>query len=191
MSARDVVIVGAGAIGTAVAWRCAQRGLAVTVVDPDPDRGAWRTAAGMLAPTMVAGEPNAISGIRSKVVSTDVARTQSDGAVQNGLNETFIAGAPAAMRALIDELRGTDQALSRNANSRGASARRSSAESDGRPDAGVACSSGKDAHPQCELIAALSASAGPPAENRRAVLPPTPPAQLVQTHHQSPSESRP
>lgn len=51
MSARDVVIVGAGAIGTAVAWRCAQRGLAVTVVDPDPDRGAWRTAAGMLAPT--------------------------------------------------------------------------------------------------------------------------------------------
>jgi len=51
MSARDVVVVGAGAIGTAVAWRCAQRGLAVTVVDPDPDRGAWRTAAGMLAPT--------------------------------------------------------------------------------------------------------------------------------------------
>ena len=54
---------------------------------------------------MVAGEPNAISGIRSKVVSTDVARLQSDGAVQNGLNAAFIAGAPAAMRALIDDLR--------------------------------------------------------------------------------------
>jgi glycine oxidase len=50
MSIDDVVIIGAGAIGTAVAWRCAQRGLRVCVADPDPARGAWRTAAGMLAP---------------------------------------------------------------------------------------------------------------------------------------------
>lgn len=64
-SSSDVIVIGAGAIGAAVAWRCAQRGLAVTTVDPDPDRhrlpapgaapqgarpGAWRTAAGMLAP---------------------------------------------------------------------------------------------------------------------------------------------
>jgi glycine oxidase len=46
----DVVVVGAGVIGTAVAWRCAQRGLSVTVVDPAPTRGAWHVAAGMLAP---------------------------------------------------------------------------------------------------------------------------------------------
>ena len=46
----DVVIVGAGAIGTAIAWRAAQRGLRVALVDPDPTRGAWHTAAGMLAP---------------------------------------------------------------------------------------------------------------------------------------------
>jgi glycine oxidase len=46
----DVIVVGAGAIGTAVAWRCAQRGLSVTLVDPEPSRGAWHTAAGMLAP---------------------------------------------------------------------------------------------------------------------------------------------
>jgi glycine oxidase len=46
----DVIVLGAGAIGTAVAWRCAQRGLRVTVVDPAPADGAWRTAAGMLAP---------------------------------------------------------------------------------------------------------------------------------------------
>jgi glycine oxidase len=46
----DVVVIGGGTIGTATAWRCAQRGLAVTVVDPDPNRGAWRTAAGMLSP---------------------------------------------------------------------------------------------------------------------------------------------
>jgi glycine oxidase len=49
-STSDVVVIGDGAIGAAVAWRCAQRGLSVTVVDPDPTRGAWRTAAGMLAP---------------------------------------------------------------------------------------------------------------------------------------------
>src|SRR5690348_13120898 len=50
LAASDVIVVGAGIIGTAVAWRCAQRGLAVTLVDPQPDRGAYRTAAGMLAP---------------------------------------------------------------------------------------------------------------------------------------------
>ena len=48
--ATDVVIVGAGAIGTACAWRLAQRGARVVLVDPDPVRGAWHTAAGMLAP---------------------------------------------------------------------------------------------------------------------------------------------
>jgi glycine oxidase len=46
----DVIAVGAGVIGAAVAWRCAQRGLSVTLVDPEPGRGAWHTAAGMLAP---------------------------------------------------------------------------------------------------------------------------------------------
>jgi glycine oxidase len=46
----DVVVIGAGTIGTAIAWRCAQRGHTVALVDPAPNRGAWRTAAGMLAP---------------------------------------------------------------------------------------------------------------------------------------------
>lgn len=46
----DVVVVGAGAIGLASAWRAAQRGLTVTVVDPRPGRGASWMAAGMLAP---------------------------------------------------------------------------------------------------------------------------------------------
>ena len=47
---RDVLVVGAGVIGLAVAWRCAQRALTVTVVDPAPGSGASWTAAGMLAP---------------------------------------------------------------------------------------------------------------------------------------------
>jgi glycine oxidase len=46
----DVLVVGAGVIGLAVAWRCAQRGLTVAVVDPAPGSGASWTAAGMLAP---------------------------------------------------------------------------------------------------------------------------------------------
>ncbi|MGK5742835.1 glycine oxidase ThiO [Micromonospora sp. URMC 103] len=46
----DVAVVGAGPIGLAVAWRCAARGLRVTVHDPDPGSGASAVAAGMLAP---------------------------------------------------------------------------------------------------------------------------------------------
>ncbi|WP_370151019.1 glycine oxidase ThiO [Streptacidiphilus sp. EB129] len=46
----DVLVVGGGIIGLAVAWRAAQRGLGVTVLDPCPGRGANQVAAGMLAP---------------------------------------------------------------------------------------------------------------------------------------------
>jgi glycine oxidase len=46
----DVLVVGAGVIGLAIGWRCAQRGLAITVIDASPGAGASGTAAGMLAP---------------------------------------------------------------------------------------------------------------------------------------------
>ena len=46
----DVVVVGGGVIGMSIAWRLAQRGVPVTVVDPKPGSGATGTAAGMLAP---------------------------------------------------------------------------------------------------------------------------------------------
>ncbi|PYC87787.1 glycine oxidase ThiO [Streptomyces tateyamensis] len=46
----DVLVVGGGLIGLAVAWRSAGRGLRVAVVDPDPGHGAGQVAAGMLAP---------------------------------------------------------------------------------------------------------------------------------------------
>jgi glycine oxidase len=50
-SAYDVVVVGAGVIGLACAWRAAQRGLSVLVLDRDePGSGASGVAAGMLAP---------------------------------------------------------------------------------------------------------------------------------------------
>ncbi|MFG3301275.1 glycine oxidase ThiO [Micromonospora chersina] len=55
----DVAIVGAGPVGLAIAWRCASRGLRVTVHDPAPGSGASHVAAGMLSPVAEAyfGEP--------------------------------------------------------------------------------------------------------------------------------------
>lgn len=46
----DVAVVGGGLIGLAIAWRTAQRGASVTLVDPEPGSGASGVAAGMLAP---------------------------------------------------------------------------------------------------------------------------------------------
>jgi glycine oxidase len=46
----DVVVVGAGLIALASAWRLRGRGLTVAVVDPAPAAAASRAAAGMLAP---------------------------------------------------------------------------------------------------------------------------------------------
>ncbi|MBT3149736.1 glycine oxidase ThiO [Streptomyces sp. CHD11] len=45
----DVLVVGGGIVGLATAWRAARRGLATTVVDPEPGGGAAQVAAGMLA----------------------------------------------------------------------------------------------------------------------------------------------
>ena len=46
----SAVVIGGGVIGLSVAWRCAQRGIAVTLADPSPGSGATRAAAGMLTP---------------------------------------------------------------------------------------------------------------------------------------------
>ncbi len=46
----DVVVVGGGVIGTAIAWRAAAAGFGVVLVDPARDDGASLVAAGMLAP---------------------------------------------------------------------------------------------------------------------------------------------
>ncbi|WP_426311118.1 FAD-dependent oxidoreductase [Cellulosimicrobium sp. E-16] len=60
--ARDLVVVGGGIVGLAVAWRAARAGLSVTVLDPSPGDGATHAAAGMLAPVTEAdfGEDDAL-----------------------------------------------------------------------------------------------------------------------------------
>ena len=45
-----VIVVGAGVIGSAIAYRLVRCGAEVTVVDPKPGHGASRAAAGMLTP---------------------------------------------------------------------------------------------------------------------------------------------
>ena len=50
----DVAVVGGGPIGLAAAWRAAQAGQRVVVLDAG-EPGAWRVAAGMLAPVAESG----------------------------------------------------------------------------------------------------------------------------------------
>ena len=61
-----VVVVGAGIIGTLTAWRLAQDGHTVTLVD-DGAPGAWQVAAGMLAPALEAapGEEDLLATFRA------------------------------------------------------------------------------------------------------------------------------
>ncbi|MET0558737.1 MAG: FAD-dependent oxidoreductase [Solirubrobacterales bacterium] len=56
----DAIFVGGGVIGLSCAWRAAQRGARVAVIDPaEPPAGATNVAAGMLAPVgeLTFGEP--------------------------------------------------------------------------------------------------------------------------------------
>ncbi len=46
----DVLVIGGGVIGLAIAWRAAQRGITVVIADPDPGGGASHAAAGMITP---------------------------------------------------------------------------------------------------------------------------------------------
>ncbi len=64
---RDCVVIGSGPIGLAIAWRAAQRGRSVTVLDAGRP-GAWLAAAGMLAPATEAEfgeEAGVVLGLRS------------------------------------------------------------------------------------------------------------------------------
>lgn len=107
----DVVVVGAGIVGAAVAWRAAQAGLTVTVLDPAPGSGATHAAAGMLAPAAEAwfGEADATRLGLAAVAAWDgfaadlAAATGSDGGLRgNGsLLVAYDADDAAQLRRLV------------------------------------------------------------------------------------------
>src|SRR5579872_643054 len=60
----DVVVIGAGVMGCAVAWRLRQRGLSVTVVERGiPGAEASSAAAGILAPQVECDGPGPFLGL--------------------------------------------------------------------------------------------------------------------------------
>ncbi|MFE9246776.1 glycine oxidase ThiO [Nocardiopsis sp. NPDC006938] len=93
-----VVVVGGGVVGRVTAWRAAQRGLTVTLVEPDPvtapssARAASAVAAGMLTPATEAvfGEEELMEfGVRSARLYDDfVAELQEASGVDVGHRRT-------------------------------------------------------------------------------------------------------
>ncbi|WP_033440783.1 lycopene cyclase family protein [Saccharothrix sp. NRRL B-16314] len=65
----DVVVVGGGPAGRALARACAARGLGTTVVDPNPER-PWRATYAAWADQLPADAPIAVSVSRSRAVTT-------------------------------------------------------------------------------------------------------------------------
>jgi glycine oxidase len=113
----DVVVVGGGAIGLASAWRLAQRGAAVTVVDPDPGSGASGVAAGMLAPVTEAhmGEDallrlNLASWSRWPSFASEVEGAASEG-IGYRADGTLVAALDADDRIALDDLAARHRAM--------------------------------------------------------------------------------
>jgi glycine oxidase len=116
-TASDVVIVGAGVIGLAAAWRLSQQNLNVTVVDPAPARAASRAAAGMLAPVTEVkyGEEELLAlGIESLrrypsfVTDLETATGHDVGLRTDGM---VVAATDAGDRALLTDLHEFQRAL--------------------------------------------------------------------------------
>jgi glycine oxidase len=111
-SSSDVVVVGGGLIGLASAWRIAQRGVSVAVVDPAPVSAASHAAAGMLAPITEVhyGEDQLL---RLNLAAADrypafVAELESETGDEVGYRRcgTLTVAGDAGDRAVLDDLAG-------------------------------------------------------------------------------------
>ncbi|MEZ0066764.1 glycine oxidase [Streptacidiphilus sp. MAP12-20] len=114
----DVLVIGGGIIGLAVAWRTAQRGLSVTVLDPDPGHGANQVAAGMLAPVtelQYGEEPLLRLGIASNARYADFVAelTEASGGLDTGYRRcgTLAVALDADDRAELREVHAFQQRL--------------------------------------------------------------------------------
>jgi glycine oxidase len=98
----DVAIVGGGVMGCAVAWRLAQRGVRVTVIERGiPGAEASSAAAGMLAPQMEAAGPGPMldMGLRSRAMYPSLAVELADA---TGIDIGYVKSGVLAV-ALTDE----------------------------------------------------------------------------------------
>jgi glycine oxidase len=106
----EVVVVGAGVIGLSIAWKAAGAGRAVTLVDPEPGRGATWAAAGMLAPVSEAhfGEEALVAlnlaGARSWPGFASELQAASGRPVHYTADGTLLVAADPSDRAATDQL---------------------------------------------------------------------------------------
>jgi glycine oxidase len=115
-----LAVVGAGVIGLSCAWRAAEAGWTVQLVDPDPGTGSSWVAGGMLAPVTEAwpGEEELLElGAESlrRWPSFAAALTEAAGAPAGLRTEgTVVVAAAAGDRAELDDLAGYLAALGRD-----------------------------------------------------------------------------
>jgi glycine oxidase len=113
----DVVVVGAGLIGLASAWRLADRGLTVAVVDPAPASAASHVAAGMLAPVTEAhyGEERllrlSMESLRRYPAFAAELESLTGGSVGLRATGTLLVAADAGDRAVLTDLHAFHQRL--------------------------------------------------------------------------------
>jgi glycine oxidase len=113
----DVAVVGAGVIGLASAWRLAQAGADVVVVDPAPGAGASGVAAGMLAPVTEArlGEEALLALNRASWARWPdfAAEVEAAGGRPVGYRAdgTLMVALDADDRAVLDDLAGRHRAM--------------------------------------------------------------------------------
>jgi glycine oxidase len=109
-TAADVAVIGGGIIGLAIAWKAAESGLHVVVIDPAPGSGASHVAAGMLAPVGEAQwgeEPLVEVSLRSAGAWPTFAKELEDASgLPVGYRDcgTLLVGADASDKAYLEEL---------------------------------------------------------------------------------------
>jgi glycine oxidase len=106
---KSAFVVGGGVIGLASAFRLAQRGVAVTLFDPNPGKGATWAAAGMIAPVAEIGpgehenfqlQKGALSAWREVASDLQALTGELLTIVQNG---TLLIGWDGSDRRLVDQ----------------------------------------------------------------------------------------
>lgn len=163
----DVAVVGAGVIGLSAAWRLAQRGASVTVVDPEPGSGASGVAAGMLAPVTEArlGEEsllglNLASWARWPAFASEVEAATGD-SIGYRADGTLMVAFDADDRAVLDDLAARHRAMGLEVEAlRGREARRLEPGLSPRVRSGLLATGERSVDPAALVLALRSAATG-------------------------------